>query len=138
MRKFVLQVALSALLAMLLASTANAARVEVELARPDGIVHIDPIDVLPHPKTLDGKTIALKWSGKPNGDIMLTRVAELIQKDFPKAKVLKTWEGQNYTGGGGAGSSLLIGWSTGKQRSVRMAKAMAALKPDLVIGGQGD
>lgn len=140
MRKLLFNLALTALMALLLAATANAARVEMELVRPDGIVHIDPINVLAHPKSLDGKTIALKWSSKPNGDIMLNRVAELIAKEYPTAKVIKTWEGQSSgtTGTLGATGSLLVGWSTGKARSVEMAKAMQALKPDLVIGGQGD
>lgn len=140
MRKLLFNLALTALMALLLAAAANAARVEMELVRPDGIVHIDPINVLPHPKSLDGKTIALKWSSKPNGDIMLSRVAELIAKEYPTAKVIKTWEGQasGATGTLGATGSLLVGWSTGKARSVEMAKAMQALKPDLVIGGQGD
>lgn len=140
MRKLSGKLILSALAVLLLAAQANAARVEVELSRPDGIVHIDPIDVLPHPKSLDGKTIALKWSSKPNGDIMLNRVAELIAKEYPKTKVIKTWENQNSgtTGTLGATKSLLVGWSTGKARSVQMAKAMKDLNPDLVIGGQGD
>jgi len=136
MRNLAVKLAL-ALAMLLLAATAYAAQAEVELVRPDGIVHIDPIDVLPHPKSLDGKTIVLKWTTKPNGNFMLDRVAELLAKEYPKAKVVKAYTDKDRLGGG-QGATLLSGWSTNAARSVKMAKAMSELKPDLVIGGQGD
>ena len=40
---------------------------------------------------LEGKTIALRWNGKNNGDLVLDRLAELLAKKYPTAKVVKTY-----------------------------------------------
>jgi hypothetical protein len=138
MRNLAVKLALFALSTLLLAATAQAAPAEeIELVRPDGVVQIEPINVLPHPKSLDGKTIVLKWTTKPNGNIMLDRVAELIAKEYPTAKVVKTYSEKDMVPGARE-KTLLSGWSTSKPRSVQMAKAMLSeVKPDLVIGGQG-
>ena len=103
-----------------------------ELVRPDGVVIIDPIKINAHPENLDGKNVVLRWSGKPNGDIMMKYVGELIKIDFPKANVIVSWADQPKT------SLLAAGWSANKKKSVKMAEAIRDLKPDLVVGGQGD
>ena len=103
-----------------------------ELVRPDGIVITDPIKINPHPSTLDGKNVVLRWSGKPNGDIMMKYVGDLIKRDFPKANVIVSWEGQPKE------SLLAAGWSASRDKSAKMASAILDLKPDLIVGGQGD
>lgn len=125
---------LSLMGASLLAAPAYAAPAvqQWELVRPDGVVITDPININAHPASLDGKTVVLRWSGKPNGDIMMGRVGELIQRDFPKAKVVKSWENQPKE------SLLAAGWSANRAKSAKMASAIRDLKPDLVVGGQGD
>ena len=121
---------LAAFFGMFLTAPAIASEnLELVLVRPDGIVNITPVNVLPHPDTLDGKTIALRWTHKLGGDILLTRVAELIEAEFPQTTVLRTWEMDN---------PLLIGYSESKEMSIRMSEAIADLRPDLVIGGHAD
>lgn len=119
----------------LLAGPAAAAPAPVqqwELVRPDGVVITEPIKINPHPETLDGKTVVLRWSGKPNGDIMMKYVGELIKRDYPTAKVIVSWENQPEE------SLLAAGWSASRDKSAKMASAMLDLKPDLIVGGQGD
>jgi hypothetical protein len=36
------------------------------------------IKLNPHPFTLEGKTVVLRWNGKYNGDNFLNRIAELL------------------------------------------------------------
>ena len=76
---------------------------------------------------LEGKTIALRWNGKNNGNVVLDRVAELLSQRYPSVKVVKT-----YT------DSSLNTISGTPANSERIAKAVASVKPDLVIASQGD
>ena len=39
----------------------------------------------PRPSTLEGRTIGLKWSGTANGDVVLRRVQEVLEKKVPGA-----------------------------------------------------
>ena len=114
------------------ASAAPAAVQQWELVRPDGVVITEPIKINPHPESLDGKNVVLRWSGKPNGDIMMKYVGDLIKRDFPKANVIVSWEDQPKE------SLLAAGWSASREKSAKMASAILDLKPDLIVGGQGD
>ncbi len=107
---------------------AAATQQEWTLLNPEGVVIVEPLVTNAHPETLEGKTVVLKWSGKPNGDIFLDRIAELLVKDVKDVKVIKSWEV----------NPALKGWSAAKGKSVTLAKAIAELEPDLVIGAQGD
>ena len=42
--------------------------------------------------TLDGKRVGLLWNGKPNGDVFLNRIAELLEKNYKNIEIIKFWE----------------------------------------------
>ena len=44
--------------------------------------------------TLEGKTIGLFWNTKPNGDIFLDRVEELLVEQFRNVKLIKYFPGK--------------------------------------------
>jgi len=44
--------------------------------------------------TLEGKTIGLFWNTKPNGDIFLDRVGELLVEQFRDVKLIKYFPGK--------------------------------------------
>ena len=50
------------------------------------------LDIAPRVDTLDGKRVSLWWNGKPNGDVFLNRVAELLEKKCKGIKIVKLWE----------------------------------------------
>ena len=54
------------------------------VARQRGTVTVTPIN--PRPSTLEGKTIALLWSGTHGGDIALNRLGEMLQERFKNVK----------------------------------------------------
>jgi hypothetical protein len=78
--------------------------------------------------SLEGKTVALKWNQKPNGQIFLDRVAELLKEKVPGVKVVKIYEVEPST----------IRQSVNLADADRKAKLIANYKPDLVIGSQCD
>lgn len=100
---------------------------EWELVNPSGVIKQAQVEPAKRITALEGKTIALRWNGKNNGNVVLDRLAELINKRYPSAKVVKT-----YT------DTSLNTISGTPANSERIAKAVAAVKPDLVIASQGD
>jgi hypothetical protein len=82
----------------------------------------------PHPTTLDGKTIVLRWNSKPNGDVYLKYLAQQLAAKVPSAKIIKLWETDKDT--------AVI--SDGDEKSEQITAKIAALKPDLVIQSQAD
>jgi len=56
------------------------------------IPKVGPVRINPHPASLEGKTVLLRWNGKYNGDKFLSRVGELIAQHVKKVKVIKMWE----------------------------------------------
>ncbi len=100
-----------------------------ELLNPGGVVKIEPMEINPHPSTLEGKTIMLRWNGKHNGDNFLNRVAELLVEKVKDVKIIKSWEVAPET----------VDPITGSQeRSLELMRKLAALKPDLIIASQAD
>jgi hypothetical protein len=99
-----------------------------ELVNPSGVVQIEPINFGPRPTGLEGKTVVLRWNAKPNGDVLLNRVAEMLIQNVKNVKVIKAWEAIPQT--------RTI--SYGNAKSHALAKAVASLNPDLVIGAPGD
>ena len=100
-----------------------------ELLNPEGVIKIEPMEINPHPATLEGKTVLLRWNGKHNGDKFLDRVAELLAEKVKEVKIIKSWEVAPET----------VDPITGSQeRSLELMKKLAALKPDLVIASQAD
>jgi hypothetical protein len=100
-----------------------------EILNPEGVIKIEPMEINPHPSTLEGKTVLLRWNGKHNGDKFLDRVAELLAQRVKDIKIIKSWEVAPET----------VDPITGSQeRSMELMKKLAAFKPDLVIGSQAD
>ena len=101
-----------------------------EVLNPEGVVQIEAtMQLTPHPSSLEGKTIMLRWNGKHNGDRFLNRIAELLVKEVKGIKIIKSWEVAPET----------VEPITGSQeRSMELMKNLAAYKPDLVIGSQAD
>ena len=50
------------------------------------------LDITPRVDTLEGKRVGLWWNGKPNGDVFLNRVAELLEKNYKNIEIIKFWE----------------------------------------------
>jgi hypothetical protein len=100
-----------------------------EILNPEGVVKIEPMKINPHPSTLDGKTVMLRWNGKHNGDQFLSRVGELLKEKVKDVRIIKSWEVAPETVDPIAGSH---------ERSQEFARAIAKFKPDIVIGAQSD
>jgi hypothetical protein len=99
-----------------------------EIINPAGAVEIKTAKLAPRLDTLEGKTILLRWNFKHNGNHFLDRISELLAEQVPGAKVIKIYEMDRST----------INQSGSIEDSARLAKGIAALKPDLVIGAHGD
>ena len=91
---------------------------EWELVNPAGIIEKASVDPAKRIASLDGKTIALRWNSKHNGDVVLN----------PSATIVKTYETDK----------SLNAISGTAAESERIAKAVASVKPDLVIASQCD
>jgi len=100
-----------------------------ELLNPEGVIKIKPMEINPHPTTVEGKTVLLRWNGKHNGDKFLDRVGELLAQKVKDIKIIKSWEVAPETVDPISGSD---------ERSLELMKMLAAFKPDLVIGSQAD
>lgn len=92
------------------------------------IPKVGPVKISPHPSTLEGKTVVLRWNGKYNGDRFLIRVGELIPQQVKNVKIIKLWEMDKST----------AAISKNAEVSEQAASSTAKLKPDLVIAAQGD
>lgn len=110
-------------------SSATEMKQKWEFLNPEGVIKIEPMKINPHPTTLEGKTIMLRWNGKHNGDKFLERISELLVDTVKNVKVIKSWEVAPETVDPIAGS---------QERSQEFARTIAKFKPDLVIGAQSD
>jgi hypothetical protein len=100
---------------------------EWELVNPQGgAVEVEKVDITPHPSSLEGKTIGLRWNGKAGGDIFLDRVAELLIEQVQDVEVIKIYEVLPET------------VFCCRAAPADMFDKIAALGPDLVIGAQCD
>jgi hypothetical protein len=99
-----------------------------EIINPAGTIEMKAAKLAPRLDTLEGKTVLLRWNFKHNGNHYLDRISELLAEKVPSAKVIKVYETDRST----------INQSGSIQDSARLAKGIAALKPDLVIGAHGD
>ena len=97
-------------------------------AAPTPATSVGSVTLNPHPASLEGKTVVLRWNGKPNGDKLLTRVAELLEEQVPGVKVIKLWETDPDTAVS----------SDSAEVSAQITDKIAALAPDLVIASQCD
>jgi ABC-type Fe3+-hydroxamate transport system substrate-binding protein len=100
---------------------------EWEIVVPAGEVGIKFVAPATRISTLEGKTIVLRWNGKNNGDVVLDHLAGLLQARYPTAKIVKSY------------TDLSLATVSGNQENVqRIADAIIAIKPDLVIASQAD
>ncbi len=91
-------------------------------------VSLGTVKINPHPTSLEGKTVVLRWNSKPNGDKLLTEIATLLSAQVKGVKVVKLWEQDPAT----------AEISKTAEDSAKIADKVAALKPDLVIASQAD
>ena len=49
-------------------------------------------DIASRVRTLEGIRIGLLWNGKPNGDIFLDRIAEILEKKYKDIELIKFWK----------------------------------------------
>ena len=103
---------------------------EWDLVNPTGVIKIAQIKPAKRISTLDGKTVALRWNGKNNGELVLDRLAELLAKKYPTAKVVKTYRDM--------ADQNLNKISATQDESMRIVKAVASVRPDIVIASQAD
>ena len=89
---------------------------------------VGPVKMNPHPSSLEGKTVVLRWNGKYNGDRYLSRIGELMSQKIKSVKIIKMWEIDKSTGA----------ISKNAEVSEQVAASIAKLKPDLVIAAQAD
>jgi len=98
------------------------------LVNPEGVMKIEPMKVNPHPTTLRGKTVLLRWNGKHNGDNFLNRVGELLTKEVKDIKIIKSWLV--------APETAIIAGNPAKSQEI--VKKLSSPRPDIVIGSQCD
>lgn len=99
-----------------------------ELINPAGVIEEKFFKAAPRLISLDSKTIVLRWNEKHNGDNFLNRIAELLTKNIPTAKVIKLYDIDKST----------IKISGSAKESVRVAAVIKDLKADIVIASQAD
>jgi len=99
-----------------------------ELVNPAGVIEVKFFKPAPRLTSLEGKTIVLRWNEKHNGNNYLNRIAELLKKNVPTAKVIKLYEVDKST----------VKISGSAKESVRIAEVIKGLKADIVIASQAD
>jgi len=95
-----------------------------KLVNPEGVAVVKPAEIAPRLATLEGKTVLLRWNGKHNGNNFLNRIAELLAKEVPTAKIIKMWEA--------------IPGSNHYPMTDAEFQAALKLKPDIQIASQAD
>lgn len=99
-----------------------------DLLNPEGVVLVKPIEIAPRLTALEGKSVVLRWNGKPNGDLFLNRIGELLTERIKDIKVVKAWEAAHDT--------AVI--SSTPERSREIAAKTAEFKPNIVIASSAD
>jgi hypothetical protein len=99
-----------------------------KLVNPEGLVQIPELKINPHPKELAGKTVVLYWNLKHNGDVLLSHVGKLLAERVPGVKVIKGWEA--------APATKRVTSTPATSRE--LARELADLKPDIVLGSSAD
>ena len=103
-------------------------RANWRLVSPEAVTEIGKRTANPHPGDLSGKRVILYWNGKPNGDVFLVRIGQLMAQRIPDSIVIKAWE------------VLPFSKETDQTREASRAAAeqIGSLKPDIVIAAPGD
>jgi hypothetical protein len=113
------------LLGLLLVSVMAA---QAEAAADKQLPKVGPVKINAHPAGLEGKTVVLRWNGKPNGDKFLTRFGEILSQQVKGVKIVKMWEVDKTT------ATI----SKTPEASKAIADKIAAYKPAIVIASQAD
>lgn len=129
---FIFLLTMLAYLSVPISTLAKEASQEWELVNPEGTVVVKPIKMNPHPKSLEGKTVALRWNGKQNGNHFLDRVAELLKEKVKNIKILKIYELEPWTNIT-AGPPYMT-----PEEGKKVAQKIAGYKPDIVLAAQAD
>jgi len=116
------------LMVLLIMFTVENISVDVRASNGRKLPKVGPVRLNPHPASLEGKTVLLRWNGKYNGDRFLNRVGELITQQAKDVKIIKMWEMDK--------STAVI--SRNAEVSEQAAASIGKLKPDLVIAAQAD
>jgi len=128
--KFIKKVLLTGLAVLMPFSSAMAGELaqEWELINPQG--EIEKIVYAPAARldTLAGKTVVLRWNSKPNGDVFLDRLAELLAERLPDTTIIKAYEVEPAT----------VIQTANMSQAEQVTNRLIGLGPDLVIGSQGD
>jgi hypothetical protein len=122
---------LAGLTGLLIAPVASMAKESVQewdLINPEGVVKIKPMELAPRLASLEGKTVALRWNGKPNGDLFLNRTGELLVEKVKGVKIVKVWETAHDT--------AII--SSNPEKSKAITDKISSLNPDIVIASTAD
>ena len=128
LRMILFVLAMAGLLAIPAGSLAKEAAQQWELVNPEGVAKINTMQLAPRITSLEGKTIVLRWNGKPNGDILLERIAELLKEKVKDVKVIKSYE-----------TNPEINRIThNPDMGTEIAKKLGGMKPDIVIGAIAD
>lgn len=93
-----------------------------------GPYKVGEVKMNPHPESLEGKTVVLRWNGKFNGDKVLDRVAELLTQKAPGVRIVKLWTVDKAT----------ANTSEGPENSLKFAASALSHMPDLVIASSAD
>lgn len=101
---------------------------EWELVVPEGAIEVKHFDLAPRVKAIDGLRIGLYWNGKPNGDAILSKIGELLTKQFKDVKITRFWEIYTHDATGSAQR-----YSYSPETFKKMAASV-----DLVIASQAD
>ena len=91
-------------------------------------VTVGQVKMNPHPASLEGKTVVLRWNSKFNGDKFLDRVAELLTQKVPGVKIVKMYQVDP--------STAVV--AEKMEDSLKIADKIVAQKPDIVIASQAD
>jgi hypothetical protein len=97
-------------------------------SKRETVAKVGPVSMNPHPASLVGKTVVLRWNGQSSGDTFLNSLAELLKKEVKQIKIIKMWEAD-------ANTAVI---SNDLARSEKITEEIAAKKPALVIAGQAD
>ena len=115
-------------MALLAMFTVGSTSVYVKASEDKKVPRVGPSKLNPHPVSLEGKTVLLRWNGKYNGDRFLNRVGELLTQQVKNLKVVKMWETDS--------STAVI--SKSAEASEQISSKIGKLKPDIVIAAQAD
>lgn len=105
----------------------EAASTQWEFLNPEGVRVSGTVKFNPRPANLAGKTVVLTWNGKPNGNVLLNRIAELLAGEVKDVTIVKLWE---------VFPSIIRTYSL--ERSEALAKAVFDHKADIAINSTCD